>query len=49
MGIAKMQTDGTCLYAFVLSIELQFQLDIINLASYKSSTFKYKFGFSCRA
>jgi len=36
-------------FSFCFSIKLWFRLNIINLVNYKSSTFKYKFGFSCRA
>src|SRR5439155_20251260 len=48
-GNAKMQANETCLSVSCFSIWQQFQLDVINLAKCKSSTFKYKFSFSCRA
>jgi hypothetical protein len=42
---AKMGTDESCVSTFCFSILLLFQLDINNLAKYKSSAFIYKFIF----
>jgi hypothetical protein len=43
---AKMGADGSRVSTFCFSIWLHIQLDVINLAMYKSSTFIYKFSFS---
>ncbi len=46
MGFAKMGADGSRVSTFCFSIWLHIQLDVINLAMCKSSTFIYKFSFS---
>jgi hypothetical protein len=46
MGFAKMGADGIRVSTFCFSIWLHIQLDVINLAVCKSSTFIYKFSFS---
>jgi hypothetical protein len=43
MGFAKMGADGSRVSTFCFSIWLHIQLDVINLAMCKSSTFIYKF------
>ena len=45
MGFAKMGADGNRVSTFCFSIWLHIQLDVINLAMCKSSTFIYKFSF----
>jgi hypothetical protein len=46
MGFVKMGADGSRVSTFCFSIWLHIQLDVINLAMCKSSTFIYKFSFS---
>lgn len=46
IGFAKMGADGSRVSTFCFSIWLHIQLDVINLAMCKSSTFIYKFSFS---
>jgi len=43
---AKMGADGSRVSTFCFSIWLYIQLDVINLAMCKSSTFIYNFSFS---
>ena len=49
MGFTKMVADGSRVSTFCFSIWLHIQLDVINLAVCKSSTFIYKFSSVSRA
>jgi hypothetical protein len=46
MGFAKIRADVSRVSTFGNSVGLHIQLDVINLAMCKSSSFNYKLGFS---
>ena len=45
-GLPKWGADGSCVSTFCFIIWLHIQLDVINLAMCKLSTFIYKLSFS---